>query len=99
MGNNSSFVATTLRSSINTNLKRKHKMSNTNKTFIVWNGCDQHEVCDENKVVWTTREYFTPFEVQSVKESEIPKDADGELDFDGIFLTLAANGFDFWKAV
>lgn len=71
-------------------------MKNSNTTMIVWNGCDSYVEADEavrrghdfdGQTLYTQRESFDAFEVTEIYMGSLPKDEDGETDFDGVFAT------------
>ena len=53
-------------------------------TQICWNGCDGY--IESSRSTFTPREEFKPFAATEIPMSEVPKDEDGELDFEGLFL-------------
>lgn len=56
-----------------------------NTTLIAWNGCDSYVESDAS--IFTSREEFKPFPATEIAMADVPKDEDGELDFEGLFLT------------
>jgi hypothetical protein len=78
---------------------------NTQTTKIVWNGCDSYVECDaavsrcvnfDGEFTHTTREKFAAFDAVKINPDTLPKDENGETDFDGIFGTETGN---FYKPV
>jgi hypothetical protein len=60
-------------------------MTNVKITQICWNGCDGYT--ESAASIFTTREEFKPFAAVEIPMADVPKDEDGELDFNGLFLT------------
>ena len=59
----------------------------TEATLIAWNGCDDYIESDTS--VFTSREEFKPFAATEIPMSDVPKDEDGKLNFEGLFLTAS----------
>ena len=65
-----------------------------NTVKLVWNGCDSY--IESTESVFTRSEEFTPFDVVEIDIENLPKDEDGELDFDGVF---GAESGKFYRAI
>jgi hypothetical protein len=70
-------------------------MANFTKTNIIWNGCDGYNYAEAGEKNYTRTETFSAFEVVEVQKEDVPVDADGALDFDGLF-TVESDGRT-WK--
>lgn len=66
------------------------------KTKIVWNGCDSYVELDQasfrghnvvGEKLFHGAHEFTAFEAEEIDPETLPKDADGDANFDGIFGT------------
>lgn len=79
-------------------------LNTANSTQIIWNGVDgykevEHLNQDDNfeKMkdgsfqLWNRTESFSSFPVVKIAEADVPRDDDGEFDFDGLFVTEAFN--------
>jgi hypothetical protein len=73
-------------------------------TQIIWNGVDGYkeverldqddrfeQMEDGSFKLYTRTESFTSFPVVQIAEADVPRDEDGELDFDGLFVTESFN--------
>ena len=65
-------------------------------TKIVWNGCDNYIEADkatergyqfDGLKLYHRAEEFTAFEAEEIDPADLPKDEDGEPDFNGVFGT------------
>lgn len=58
----------------------------TAPVFIAWNGCDGYTETDGTPI-YKGPQVFPAFEVFPARIDDVPRDADGEKDFSGFFLT------------
>jgi hypothetical protein len=65
-------------------------------TKIIWNGCDSYVEADQaaarghdfdGELLYTQSEVFTAFEATEINPEDLPKDEDGDPDFDGVLGT------------
>ena len=60
---------------------------------IVWNGCDGY--IESNEIIYKLSESWKPFDVVQLAMADVPRDADGELDFAGLYVTDAGNVYNY----